>query len=98
MNEKNGFGEFFKVLDNETNIFYALKYIAINKDDIKKIEKEITVMKKIENDYIIKLKEYFYIEEYFGYCVVMELCEGNLREILNKYKPEGLSLKKYFYN
>ena len=96
---KGGFGEIFKVLDNETNKFYALKYIAMNKDDIKKIEKEITVMKNIENDYIIKLKEFFYDEEAFGYCIVMELCDGNLRDILNKYKPEGLPLniiKKIF--
>jgi len=96
---KGGFGEIYKVLDNETNNFYALKFIAMNKDDIKKIEKEITVMKNIENDYIIKLKEFFYDEEAFGYCIVMELCDGNLREILNKYKPKGLPLnmiKKIF--
>ena len=96
---KGGFGEIFKVLDNETNKFYALKYIAMNKDDIKKIEKEITVMKNIENDYIIKLKEFFYDEEAFGYCIVMELCDGSLRDILNKYKLEGLPLniiKKIF--
>ena len=102
---KGGFGEIYKVLDNETNNFYALKFIAMNKenkDDIKKIETEITVMKEmknIDNDYIIKLKEYFYDEEAFGYCIVMELCDGSLRDILNNYKLEGLPLniiKKIF--
>ena len=86
----------YKVLDNETNNFYALKLITIDKnDELKKIEKEyekeIEVMKNIKNKYIIKLKDNFY-EKNKGYCIVMELYDGNLRDILKKYKP------KYLFN
>ena len=48
-------------------------------------------MKNIKNKYIIELIDYFY-EENEGYCIVMELCDGNLRDILNKFKPNGLPL------
>jgi calcium-dependent protein kinase len=91
---KGGFGIIYKVLDKETNIFYALKFITIvEKKEIKEKEKEILIMKNLQNDFIIKLKDYFYDETYSGYCIVMELCDGNLKHFLNKYKPKGLPLK-----
>ena len=46
----------------------------------------------MKNKYIIELKDYFYDEKNKGYCIVMELCDGDLRDILNKYKPKGLPL------
>ena len=49
-------------------------------------------MKKIKSKYIIKLKDNFHDKIYEGYCIVMELCDGDLRMILNKYKPKGLPL------
>ena len=49
-------------------------------------------MKNIKSEYIIKLKDNFYDEKNEGYCIVMELCDGDLRQILNKYKPKGLPL------
>ena len=91
---KGGFGIIYKVLDKETNIFYALKFISmVDKNEIKEKEKEILIMKNLQNDFIIKLKDYFYDETYSGYCIVMELCDGNLKHFLNKYKPKGLPLK-----
>ena len=50
-------------------------------------------MKTIKSKYIVKLIDNFYDETYEGYCIVMELCDGNLRNILNKYKPKGLPLE-----
>ena len=93
---KGGFGIIYKVLENETNKFYALKYISIvNNDEIKNFkeqyEKEIEVMKAIKNKYIIELKDYFIVDNN-GYCIVMELCDCNLKDILNKYKPNGLPI------
>ena len=90
--------EIYKVLDKETNNFYALKLITFVKDDEKEkfkkeYEKEIVVMKNIKNKYIIELKDYFYDEQNEGYCIVMELCDCSLRDILEKYKPNGLPLK-----
>ena len=96
---KGGFGIIYKVLEIETKKFYALKFITIvDNNEIKNFkeqyEKEIEIMKTIKNKYIIELKDYF-IENNKnnkGYCIVMELCDGNLRQILNKYKPNGLPI------
>ena len=69
---------------------YALK--MMKKDLSKEYEKEVEVMKNIKSEYVIKLKDNFYDENNEGYCIVMELCDGDLRQILNKYKPKGLPL------
>ena len=100
---KGGYGIIYKVLEIKTKKFYALKYISIvNNDEIKNFkeqyEKEIEVMKTIKNKYIIELKDYFIVDNN-GYCIVMELCDCNLKDILNKYKPNGLPIiiiKKIF--
>ena len=56
----------------------------MKKDLSKEYEKEVEVMKKIKSEYIIKLKDNFFDEKNEGYCIVMELCDGDLRQILNK--------------
>ena len=94
---KGGYGEVWKVLDKKDGESYAIKLIAKdvgqNVDDfIKDCEKEIKPMQKIKSKYIIKLKDSFYDESYEGYCIVMELCDSDLRKILEKYKPKGLPL------
>ena len=92
---KSEFSIIYEVLDNISNNFYALKFIS-NLENINKFkkeyEKEIEIMKNIKNKYIIELKDNFYDEINKGYCIVMELCDGNLKDILNKYKPNGLPL------
>jgi len=99
------FGDVIKVIDkNDNNKLYALKFIGkrndCNIDTLKEeYEKEIEIMKIIKNEYIVELKDYFYDESNEGYCIVMELCDGNLRDILKKYKPKGLLIdliKKIF--
>jgi len=100
---KGGFGIIYKVLEIKTNKLYALKYITIVKnDEIEKFrevfEKEIEVMKTIKNKYIIELIDYFIVNNK-NYCIVTELCDCNLKDILNKYKPNGLPIiiiKKIF--
>ena len=69
---------------------YALKLMKKNLSQ--EYEIEIDAMKNIKSKYIIKLKDNFYDEKNEGYCIVMELCDGDLRQILNKYKPKGLPL------
>ena len=93
---KGGFSIIYKVLEIETNEFYALKHITIvNNNEIEKFreefEKEIEVMKTIKNKYIIELIDYFIVNNK-NYCIVMELCDCNLKDILNKYKPNGLQI------
>ena len=96
---QGGFGTIYKVVDLKTNEFYALKFIIIAKKDKEKIKEEIDkelgalkIMKKLKNKYIIELNDYFYDEKNKGYCIVMELCDGNLRDILDKNKSKGLPL------
>ena len=93
---KGGFGTIYKVLKIKTKKFYALKFITIvNNNEINTFkegfEKEIEIMKTIKNKYIIELKDYFIVNKK-GYCIVMELCDCNLKDILNKYKPNGLPI------
>ena len=93
------FGMLFKVIEKGNDMkYYALK--LMNKNLSIEYEKEIETMKNLNNRYIIKLKDNFYDKKFNGYCIVMELCDGDLRQILNKYKPKGLPLNlinKIFY-
>ena len=93
--EKRRFVTIYEVLDKTFNKFYALKFIS-NIDNIdnfkEEYEKQIEVLKNIKNKYIIEIKDNFYDEINKGYCIVMELCDEDLRKILNKYKPNGLPL------
>ena len=91
MKGQGSFGTVFKVLDKENNQFYALKFIMIKKNETEHLKKEIDIIKNIKNKYIIELKDNFYDEKNKGYCIVMDLCDGNLKEILENYK-EGLPL------
>ena len=93
------FGVVFKVIEKgNDNKHYALKFMKKNLSI--QYENEIDIMKNLTNRYIIKLKDKFYDKKNNGYCIVMELCDGDLRQILNKYKPKGLPLNiinKIFY-
>ena len=85
------FGMLFEVSEiNNSKEHFALKMMA--KESYDEYEKEIEVMKKINSKYVIVLKDNFYDEKNNCYCIVMELCDGDLRDILNKYKPKGLPL------
>ena len=50
-------------------------------------------MKNLKSKYVVKLKDNFYNKSSQDYCIVMELYDGNLKKILNKYKPNGLPLE-----
>ena len=78
-------GTLYKVLDKRDKKFYALKIIEYGDD----FNNEIEVMKKIKSKYVIELKDNFY-DKIEGYCIVMELCDGDLRMILKKHEPKGL--------
>ncbi len=94
---KGAYGTIYKVVDNVNNKFYALKFIS-NQENIEinkfkeDYEKEANIMKNIKNKYIIKLIDNFYDEINEGYCIVMELCDEDLKKILKRYKPNGLPL------
>ena len=94
-------GNIYKVLEIGTNKHYALNFFPVVKNEerenFKEFEKDIEVMKNIKNKYIIELKDNFIVNNK-GYCIVMELCNCNLKDILNN-KPNGLPIniiKKIF--
>ena len=82
---KGGFRIIYKVFDNKNNKFYALKFIP-NEENIemnkfkKEHAKEIEAMKNIKNKYIIELIDNFYDEINEGYCIVLDLCDEDLKK------------------
>ena len=84
-------GIIYEVKDklNEQN-HYALKFME-NKL-FSEYEKEVEIRKVIKSKYIIELKDYFNDKINGGYCIILELADGDLKDILNKYKPKGLPL------
>ena len=88
----SSFGIIFEVKEeNNDKNHYVIK--ALEKNLYEEYKKEIDALKNIKSDYVIKLIENFYDEINGFYCIVMELCDGDLREILRKYKPKGLPLE-----
>ena len=84
------FGMLFEVSEiNNDKEHFALKMMT--KELSEEYENEIKVMKKIKSKYVIELKDNFY-DKIEGYCIVMELCDGDLRMILKKHEPKGLPL------
>ncbi len=93
---RGGFCTVFKVRNVIDKKFYALKLFYDSKE---LYEKEMNALKIFKNKNITQLKGGFFDETNQGYCIVMELCDGNLRDILKKYKPKGLPIniiKKIF--
>ena len=91
LNSEGSYGTLFEVEEqsNEKN-HYALK--LMKKKYFSEYEKEKEVMTNIKSKYIIEYKDDFYDKTNEGYCIVMELCDGDLRKILDENKPKGLPL------
>ena len=90
--DSGAFGYVFKI-KKRTNIneIYAAKQIFIsNEEDKMAVEKEIHFLYVMNSDFSVKLIEYF-LENKFYY-LVMEFCDGNLGEEVNK--NNGFSVDK----
>ena len=97
---KGSFGQVHKVKDKKTNDLKAIKIIDIDNKDtneteegIKSVINELNNMKKCSenNEFSVKYYEYFKSETEF--IIVMELCDNNLENILNK-RSKGFSSKE----
>ncbi len=82
-----------KEISNKNNK-YALKLIPNELSSFYYKEIEVLKNKRIKSKYIIELKDSFYDKKNEGFCIVMELCDGDLKQILNEYKlkRKGLPL------
>ena len=83
-------GNIYKCKDIKTKNYVAIKEI-LKKNSNDKYLKEIEIMKKINNENSVLLKETFETKEYFY--IVMELCICNLEEYI-KMKENNLSVNE----
>jgi serine/threonine protein kinase len=82
-------------------ILYKSEKDNINKkklNDIESFKEEVNIMKELQGENFVYLKEYF--EDNEGYYIVMEYCNCNLSDLLNSKYQQGMSIeliKKIFF-
>ena len=77
-----GFGTCYEAWDDKNNSV-CIKKIKINSDkDIKSIENEIEILKKMKSKHSVEFING--IKENNYYYIIMELCEGDLNYFLKK--------------
>ncbi|PVD29079.1 hypothetical protein C0Q70_11676 [Pomacea canaliculata] len=83
---EGSFGKVYEARHKETDIFWAIK--SLNKDKassmaLKQVEREVTILKKVNHPHIINLKEV--VESAKRMYLVMELCTGGeLADVLTE--------------
>ena len=79
------FGCVYKVKCIETNKIYALKEIQYKKINTRSINDESTILKRLNNKYIIKYHDSFNQNGF--HCIVTEYCSAdNLAKYISSYK------------
>ena len=85
---KGKYGDVHKVFNTNDKKIYCMKSIKIeNTTPIEKIKKESEILKKLNNDNIIKYYESFEENNYFF--IIMEYCETDLKKFIESYKSEN---------
>ena len=83
------YGDVYKVLNTNDKKIYCMKTILIQNENsikIEKIKEEAEILKKLDNENIIKYYESF--EEQDHFFIVMEYCETDLKKFIEYYKSE----------
>ena len=77
------FGKVYKARQRGNLRLVAMKYIAKGdrkEDGLASLRAEIKIMSEVRHPNVVELLDWFETEKHF--CIVMEYCEGDLREIL----------------
>ena len=89
-------GQVFKVFGQNSNNYYALKIIKNKKSSLQRSLYEAEIMKLLNNGdkndqyHIIRLYDTFMFNNHF--CIVIELLQNTLLQILEKSNLQGISL------
>jgi serine/threonine protein kinase len=96
---EGSFGKVFQAIDKDNNKIVALKRITPKSlDETLSICEEIKIMKKIKHKNVVKLLDYYqksYIKQIHLY-IVMECCEMNLDQFIEKKKIKKEEVVSYF--
>jgi len=93
---KGGFSVVYKCTYNEDQMDYAVKVIDKEalKDDIKLLQREVEIMKKVNHNNILKLHEIY--EDENRVLIVMELVQGS--ELFDRIVDKGYYNERYSKN
>ena len=78
---KGGFGTCYKAKDDQNNL-YAIKRLEKENNEHENIINEINLLKILKSRYCVEFIESIEDEEYFY--IVMELCDGDLNDLIKK--------------
>ena len=87
---EGGFGKIYKVLNEDTNQYYAIKEFSIKdekEENTKYIKKEADILSSFSSNNIVKYYGSSQISDKFY--ILMEYCDsGNLKNFIDKYKEK----------
>ena len=88
------YGTIYRAVDKKNGFYVSIKEIIKTKFDKPKeiLEKELEIMKKIKNENSINIKEVIETNDY--YYIIMEYCEYNLEDYLNKKREKPFSVNE----
>ena len=93
---KGSFGKVYQVLRKLDNKLFSIKEILIKnetEDKIKEFQKEADILSKFNCDNIIKY--YDSSKDENNIYILIEFCQGeNLRNFIDKYKEDNISIKE----
>ena len=88
------YGTVYRAIDNRNGLYVSIKEIIKDNHTKEKeiLQNELEIMKKMENDNSVNLKEYIESNDY--YYIIMDYCEYNLEDYLNLKREKPFSINE----